>query len=250
MYAGETLYAGWLWPHNSSMQIQIADVSSFFYTVVSNGSASIGTICHEAGHMLCRFPDLYDYGGRDGDFDDSSGLGAYCLMSTGNHQNKGRTPSPICVYLRDLVGWTKRVSLNRSGTFYAKSGDFTTALRYDLDDQEDEYFLIENRYAKGNDEYLPASGLAIYHCDITGSNELEEGLPGRHYQCALLQADGRMDLEKNVNNGDPLDLFRESHGTTLSYDTNPSSRRWDKSDSGFVIEDVSAPGEEITFVVV
>jgi M6 family metalloprotease-like protein len=36
---------------------------------------SIGTFCHESGHLLCRFPDMYDYGQRDGDFEKSQGTG-------------------------------------------------------------------------------------------------------------------------------------------------------------------------------
>ena len=37
---------------------------------------SIGTFCHESSHMLCRLPDVYDYGKRDGDFQNSAGLGS------------------------------------------------------------------------------------------------------------------------------------------------------------------------------
>ena len=59
----------------------------------------------------------------------------------------------------------------------------------------------------GLDRGLPASGLAVYHCDILGSNELQQGTAAKHYQCALLQADGRRDLELNVNRGDGADLY-------------------------------------------
>ena len=59
----------------------------------------------------------------------------------------------------------------------------------------------------GLDRGLPASGLAVYHCDILGSNELQQGTAAKHYQCALLQADGRRDLELNANRGDGDDLF-------------------------------------------
>ena len=34
------------------------------------------TFCHENGHMICDFPDLYDYGYE------SKGTGRYCLMSS------------------------------------------------------------------------------------------------------------------------------------------------------------------------
>ena len=29
----------------------------------------------------------------------------YCLMGAGNHLDSGRSPSPVCSYLRDLAGW-------------------------------------------------------------------------------------------------------------------------------------------------
>ena len=37
---------------------------------------TIGTFCHENGHLLCRFPDMYDYGERDGDSLKSAGIGS------------------------------------------------------------------------------------------------------------------------------------------------------------------------------
>ncbi len=85
------------------------NLQTHFYMLTSMGrravDLSIGTFCHESGHLLCRFPDLYDYGRRDGDDIKSRGIGRYCLMGGGNHLNNGRTPSPVCAYLRDLVGW-------------------------------------------------------------------------------------------------------------------------------------------------
>ena len=82
------------------------------------------------------------------------------------------------------------------------------------------------------DRALPASGLAVYHCDILGSNELQEGTAAKHYQCALLQADGRRDLELNVNQGDGGDLFGQTAGVVLSAESSPHSREWDGRDSG------------------
>ena len=108
MYAGRTVYEGELWPHNFELNLNYNGIKVRNYTIQSLGrqrvDLSIGTFCHESGHLLCRFPDLYDYGRRDGDFEKSSGMGRYCLMSSGNHLNNGRTPAPVCAYLRDLVG--------------------------------------------------------------------------------------------------------------------------------------------------
>src|SRR4029450_6753157 len=92
-----------------------------------------------------------------------------------------------------------------------------------------------------------ASGLAVSHCAILGSNERQQGTAAEHYQCALLQADGRRDLEMNVNQGDGSDLFGVIGGIALSADSATNSREWDGRDSGLVIADIGAPGETITF---
>ena len=251
LYAGRTLYKNWLWPHNSVVKINDGTATTHYYTIQSMGrqavDLSIGTFAHETGHMLCRFPDLYDYGERDGDFEKSAGLGRYCLMSSGNHLNQGRTPSPICAYLRDLTGWCdKQYILNESRRFTAVHGDYDAVLRFNTDTPT-EYFLVENRVQNGLDKYLPASGLAVYHCDTMGSNELEDGTPDRHYQCALLQADGHRDLENDFNDGDAGDLYGKVDTVALSKDSTPSSRTWRGSDSGFLLRDISQPSKEISF---
>lgn len=252
MYAGQTLYQGWLWPHNHTLDWQGNGFRTNFYQVSSLGldsqGLSIGTFCHENGHMLCRFPDLYDYGKRDGDFEKSAGLGHYCLMSSGNHLDGGKTPSPICAYLRDLAGWCKHVRLNKAGAFRAEHGDYSKVLFFETD-ALNEYFLIENRSGEGLDKHLPSGGLAIYHCDTLGSNEWQGGTADEHYQCGLLQADGHLDLEHYQNTGDATDLFTKVSGVALSHSTKPSSRLWDGSDSGLVVRGISAPGKNIDFLI-
>lgn len=253
LYAGMSLYEGNLWPHNSVMELEYNGIRTHFYLLTGLGypnTLSIGTFCHESGHLLCRFPDLYDYGQRDNDADKSAGIGAYCLMGSGNHLNNGLTPSPICAYLRDLAGWCdNQTDLNNGGTFTAIHGDYGTVMKYRVDAKPNEYFLVENRTALDLDKHLPSSGLAVYHCDTQGSNEYEDGTPSRHYQIALLQADGNRDLENNRNNGDKGDLFHEISGIALSPSTNPSSKEWDGTDSGLVLSNITLLGANIEFEV-
>ncbi|EOO71769.1 M6 family metalloprotease domain-containing protein [Bacillus mycoides] len=254
LYAGETLYEKNLWPHNSIINLEYNSVKTHFYLLTSlgrnSGDLSIGTFCHETGHLLCRFPDMYDYGDpdREDDKQKSQGIGAYCLMGSGNHLNNGLTPSPVCAYLRDLAGWCENNIILTDGVYTARHGDYNTVIRYNTD-KTNEYFLVENRTALALDRYLPSSGLAIYHCDINGSNEYQDGTPSRHYQCALLQADGNLDLENNRNNGDSKDLFKEVTGIAISGNTTPSSKQWDGVDSGLTILDITVPGENIEFKV-
>lgn len=251
LYSGRTLYKNWLWPHNSKLNIRRQGVKLNYYTIQSMGrhavDLSIGTFTHETGHMLCRFPDLYDYGQRDGDFEKSSGLGSYCLMSSGNHLGRGKTPSPLSAYLRDLVNWCdNKVDLNVNGQYTITHGDYNTLMRFRTNNPY-EYFLLENRSRLGLDKYLTDEGLAIYHCDRKGSNEYEDGTLDKHYQCALLQADGHLDLENNFNSGDVGDLYKTLNGIVLNNLTKPSSRQWDGTDSGLIIRNVVNNGEKISF---
>ncbi len=253
LYAGQTQYLGELWPHNYFIDLQYGKMRTYFYMLSSMGRSkedlSIGTFCHESGHMLCRWPDLYDYGNRDGDFEKSAGLGYYCLMSAGNHNDNGRTPSPVCAYLRNLVGWCdKEVRLNKPGKYQADHGDYETLMIYETG-RINEYFLVENRSQIDLDASIPSSGLAIYHCDTLGSNEWQGGTSSKHYQCGLLQADGRFDLETNSSMGDEKDLFAGVEGIALSHATRPASVLWDGSDSGLIISNILWPGKVITFVV-
>lgn len=255
LYAGKSVYEKELWPHNSFIDLQFGSMSTNLYLLTGLGrhpsELSIGTFCHENGHLLCRFPDMYDYGKRDGDGLASSGIGHYCLMGAGNHLDFGLSPAPVCAYLRDLAGWCDTViDLNVQGEYEAAHGRYDEVMKFRTS-RPNEYFIVENRARMGLDRAGPANGLAIYHCDIFGSNELQEGTAARHYQCALLQADGRRDLEANPaaqgNQGDGTDLFGPVAGTAVSSASNPHSREWDGRESGLVISNISVPGDQITF---
>ena len=150
---------------------------------------SIGTFAHETGHLLCRFPDLYDYGERDGDFEKSAGIGVYCLMGSGNHLGQGRAPAAISGYLRDLAGWPDEVVPLDPGEHELRQGDYARVHRFSPPGRVNEYFVVENRSGLGTDASLPSSVLAVFHCDTLGSNEWEDGTRERHYQLALVQAD-------------------------------------------------------------
>ena len=249
LYAGDSQYSGELWPHNSVKILQYGNTRTHYYLLTGLGvnkvDLRIGTICHENGHLLCRFPDMYDYGKRDGDHEKSQGIGRYCLMGSGNHLNFRRTPSPVCGYLRELAGWVDNVvDLNTPGTHVAPHGDYSTVMKYRTD-KPNEYFIIENRSHHGLDSHLPSSGLAVYHCDTLGSNEWQDGTRNRHYQCALLQADGHLDLENNRNVGDEGDLFADVSGVALDDTTTPDSREWGSTDSELIVADIGPAGEEM-----
>jgi M6 family metalloprotease-like protein len=242
LYAGTSQYVGALWPRCGFFGQGGSDISPRTYLMSGAGAGgddlSIGEFCHETGHQLCGFPDLYDRGFCDSAQVGSRGVGVYCLMGFGGLLNRGRAPSPVCAYLRDLAGWCDdEIVLNSAFEVQALHGAYDTLLKFKTP-APNEYFVVENRARRGLDRFLPSSGLAVYHCDSAG---------GPHDPCTLLQADGRLGLERNAHCGDEGDLFSSIRGVAASHATSPSTCLWGGDDSGLVISRVSAAGERMSF---
>ncbi len=154
-----------------------------------------GIDSHEFGHLL-GLPDLYDYSG------DSNGVGSYSIMSYGSWADDAFTPVHLDAWSKYFLGFSNTV-INPSGTIpvsYAETYDtnylFTTQI-------SNEYFMVENRQNTLFDAYLPANGLLIWKVNeskSTNDNEL-------CFKVALIQADGRRDLENSINFGDLGDPF-------------------------------------------
>lgn len=251
IYALNVFYVGprvnnWaegLWPHSWSLASPY-DVGGgkklYDYQITNMGSElTLRTFCHENGHMICDFPDLYDYGGQ------SAGVGNYCLMCYGGND---KNPVQVCAYLKNEAGWASKVTAITPGltaSLPAAKNEF-----YLYSKNANEYFLIENRQKTGRDTFLPDAGLAIWHVDEQkNGNEEEQMTPSQHYECSLEQADNRFDLEKDVNAGDNADLFRASYKTEFSDSTSPAGKWWDGSNSGLKIAQISAVAATMTFTV-
>jgi hypothetical protein len=118
-----------------------------------------------------------------------------------------------------------------------------------LQKDANEYFVIENRHRSKRDASLPASGLAIWHVDESADNSRHAMTAESHYECSLVQADGRFDLEGNANDGDPEDLFAAGGADRFDDGTMPNSRWWDGTSSRLEVRDVGPAGQTIAFTV-
>lgn len=244
-YVGPTVneWSEGLWPHSWVLgaEYNVGDGKKFWdYQITNIGSElTLRTFCHENGHMICDFPDLYDYGYE------SSGIGDYCLMCFGGND---KNPVQICAYLKNEAGWATRVSAVTPGitaTLSSATNDF-----YIYAKNSTEYFIFENRLKAGRDTFLPDEGLLIWHVDENASNDNEQMTASQHYECSLEQADGRFDFERNVDyRGDSEDLFSYPYKTEFSDSTTPNSKWWNGNNSNLKITNISAPGETITFSV-
>jgi M6 family metalloprotease-like protein len=249
VYALNVFYAGpvvnnWskgLWPHAWTIDPRIEVLPGKFiadYQVTALGNQlSLGTFCHENGHMLCDYPDLYDYGSQ------SAGVGAFCLMCASMDE---KNPPQISAYLKRAAGWAgnvvslthnQNVSLNAAGNefgFFAKNAG--------------EYFLVENRRQVGRDASIPDDGLAIWHVDESGNNSNEQMTPAQHYELSLEQADGAFRLERTIAAGDDTDLFG-APTNRFADNTTPNSKWWDGTASNLELFGISAPGQIMQFRV-
>ena len=243
LYAGNRNPHGGLWPHSNFLDRSYDGVATLRYVVCDVGDPpTLALLVHELGHALGGFPDLYDYGG------DSRGAGLYCLMN--DSSPRATDPVDLSAFCRRLAGWCDLVELTPDlrGRTLTADAHANTVFYYPNPDNPREYFLIENRHRSGRDHQLPGSGLAIWHIDQDGCNDFQEQTREKHYLTTLVQADGRRDLERNVNQGDVGDLWGGPERSECSPRTAPNTDWWDGSPSGLRLAEISEPAVVMTFV--
>ena len=244
-YAGQAdnAWAEGIWPHQGTLNSRTFDgVHTWSYQITNMGSSlRLNTFCHENGHMICDWPDLYDYGYE------SSGTGDYCLMSGGN----GTNPIPPNPHFRDLKGWETiiEISTDPLGTLRTHNANSFTTYRHSHPGNPKEFFLLESRIKSGRNAQVPDEGLLIWHIDEDGSNENEQMTPSQHYLVSVEQADGQFHLENGDDSGGSGDLFHAGYRDAFEDDTNPDARWWSGEESYLSISSISAVGASMTFVV-
>lgn len=255
-YAGFSGGKKGLWPHTGDVTDKIylgngMHVGKYQATYLAT-ALTLGTFCHENGHLICRFPDLYD-----GDFS-STGNGHYSLMSSKFEDQ----PASVGAYLRYRAGWAEVFEISSNSSYRASVRvDDGPLYQYLNPAASNEYFLIENRAKIGREaeQYLPSQGLMIMHGDEKGSNNNEQMSEDRHYQASIEQAAGRFALETpNSAGGAKSDLFRAGGKTRFDDTTLPNAHWWKNATSddmtsgdpsGLSIRDIGPVGETMTFIV-
>lgn len=194
MYGGEPVPAG-------SVRVDRFSVCAEY---IRPGQAdAMRVYAHEFGHLM-GLPDLYDP-------DQSSfGIGATGLMSILLTPEGMAMPPTPCAFSRMILGWTRPQII--SGDTMVRLGPAATtpdAVRINTP-FPDEYFLMEYREPVGMDQSLDGDGLLLFHAyDRAPYGNLFScaGICDLRPLLALVQADGRNDLEKKKNKKDPADYF-------------------------------------------
>ena len=196
VYAGEGMNDGGgknsIWPHQWWLSEHLKDhqpdvycdpvkvnygdkdylVDSYCAIEEIGGSyASFGTICHEYSHCF-GFPDFYNSGTRY--------VGAWDLMDDGNYNGGGYCPPGYSAHERMLMGWlditelSEPTVINDLGSLEEQSQAYLIR----NDGYANEYYIVENRQQTGWDQYLPGSGIVIFHIDYD-EDVWENGLPNK-----------------------------------------------------------------------
>ena len=174
----------------------------------SGARTSIGTICHEFGHVL-GLADLY----RTNGVESNEVPGSWALMSNGNYLNNGNTPPNLSVWEKYSLGWiepkmlaaSEQVVLPADGATYRmlnrssivpEEGAFTT----------DTTLYFENRQMEGWDKYLPGHGMLVWQI-VYDAEDWYYNEPNNHsIRMKLLAATGATPYTDNRNGGARQDV--------------------------------------------
>jgi len=168
-----------------------------------------GTYAHEFGHVF-GLPDLYNPANTN-----QVDPGAWSLMATGERFYPGRVtlnpmrpgghPGHFDPWCKLMLGWVTPIEVTREfGTVTIPAWSEQPVV-YRLwafgSPVSDEYFMVVNRQARGFDQWLPGTGLNIFHIDrsILGDfllyiQNAVQGNPSRK-GVDLVDADGRNDMD-------------------------------------------------------
>jgi len=229
-----------IWSHKwvlANGQYNADGTNIYAYLTVPEDSR-IGVCCHELGHLLFGFPDLYDT-----DYS-SEGVGNWCLMAGGSWNGGGEVPAHPSAWCKANQGWVTVVNQTRNATVTLPSiqNSHTVYRLWKNGAAGSEYFLIENRQKTLYDRLLPGAGLLVWHVDESIFSNSDEN----HPKVALVQADGNCDLENGNDRGDGGDPFPGSaNKTSWNTTSTPNSKSYAGVSTGISISSIQLIGEEI-----
>jgi len=260
LFRGEWYWCYADWESEEGVVVSDYHLESALYGHDSLEIATIATTAHETIHFF-GLPDLYD---RDGS---SGGTGVWCIMASHyGWTNDASFPPHMSAWVKHNLSWIDITYLDYgdNGTYeIAASADTPIAYIIEGNYPSGEYLIIENRQPMGLEIHMPQGGLLIMHIDEhmmgTGNWNDLESYPGSgdewddHYAVAVVQADGRFDLEMDENRGDSTDVFH-ANGTSellngLGYPSTNSYLKGNYEDAGIQILDISYSDNLMTFEV-
>ena len=169
------------------------------------------------------------------------------------------------MWSKEQLGWISCTEITSAGEYTLAPAESTPeCYRITLLDVTDweEYILLENRQQQGFDVNHFSPGIVMYHVDDWAADQAFTGYPGQdgwpengnHYRVAVIQADGKYDLEKGGNIGDAGDIWKPGMTLTPNDDGNtyPNTDSYQEGfieNTGITIEILEQTGVNMKFRV-
>lgn len=191
----------------------------------------IGTFVHEFSHVM-GLPDLYSTQYVQNTFTP----GAWSAMDYGPYNNDGCTPPQYSAWERASLGYSTPAALPLQGNLGIEPlGEGLSYIA--TSNNENEYFILENRRQTGWDAYVPGCGLLIWHIDydpeVWRSNSVNNNPSHNHVD--IIEADGTRD--ESSRDGDS---FPGAAGISTA-----DLRLWNGSRLGISLSDISMVGDRV-----
>lgn len=213
--------------------------------------AAIGTFCHEFSHIM-GLADAYDtdYEGSGGNSDCLWGVTS--IMDGGGYSNESNTPPFYNCFEREMTDIATAIPAEEKNFTLKPIHEANEFVKIETD-KTNEYFLIEYRKQEEWDQFLPTSGVLIYHIDkstniagqaMTAAMRWTRNTVNAYppHQCAdLIEAASRI-LSKS-------DIFFPGRYQVTECSTsthNDDFVCWSGSPVGFAITDIALDSEKAT----
>lgn len=201
-----------VWPHSADINNLIQDRIYFDgvelnrYACTNEWNRStvrgarpdgIGTFVHEFSHVM-GLPDLYAT-----DYSTAFTPGKFSTLDYGPYLNDGCTPPLYSAFERYAVNWLEPTLLAAEGDMTLRPiGDNEAGIIYTENDNE--FFLFENRQNTGWDTYLPGHGMMVWHVDYVADiwNRNCVNNLASHQYVDLIEADAFP--TEDTKSGDPF----------------------------------------------
>ena len=215
--------------------------------------ATIGIIAHELGHAAFGLPDLYDYDKS------SAGIGSFGLMGSGNWTTKpgdtfsGETPIHPTGWSKIKMGFVTPTVITADGTYIAKDIDSGSYNVFKIDSgTANEYFLVENRNAKGYDLGLNslsgsggafAGGMLITHNDDNVTLNTDDAQ-------RIVDIEEANNAENDAGGSGHINgLYFDGNSGTFNDTSTPNSKRNDGAASNVSITAIGPQSPTMGFTV-
>lgn len=280
-YAGHNMAegaSGTIWPHKWQVNSFPSLNGTYLWTYACTSEfrlnqgqvmCSIGTFCHEFGHVI-GLPDFYDVNDTE-EGKVSNDPGIYSLMSGGSYNNEGKTPPNFNLEEKALLGWLPGTqSLSRPEAIVQgwthiselpkENGIYTFGPVWKNEGfisktaNENEYFIYEYRDGSGWDQPI-GKGVLIYHVDksenmagyyTANARWTDNGFSGcindaGSHPCFKLISSANTGTSMNTPFGNNVKYFTSK--------TTPAAKDWSGQATHYNLSNISYDGTEATIML-